>query len=356
MHCSSNSLLPCSNTVSRSKTRSGFTLIELLVVIAIIAILVALLLPAVQQAREAARRSSCKNNLKQLGLALHNYHDQYNTFPPRHTTAAADGSGRYHTWMTMILPYVEQSALYDNYDFSARMEDQRGDGGIGEMISTFICPSDSPAGGPDAIHKEYGMAPTSYSANAGYNWNAEHASKGGDDAGSVSSWHVGLFPSDSHMGMRDITDGTSNTIAVAETTLPGIDGGAYSGGMGDGERLSGNNTQTRFWGYGFGWKNWGPRSWPALPGQASSVASYPFPDFCIGSTYCLDQTIGYASPPIYYFCGGINSRYVCSGSSHTGGEQVLFADGSVRFLNENMHYGTWLNLNGIKDGNVTGEF
>ena len=103
-----------------SKFRRGFTLIELLVVIAIIAVLIALLLPAVQQAREAARRSQCKNNLKQIGLALHNYHDAHNTFPPTQIFTfypgapnTAGGSPRNHTWIAMILPFMDQQALFE---------------------------------------------------------------------------------------------------------------------------------------------------------------------------------------------------------------------------------------------------
>lgn len=103
---------------SRPTRNAGFTLIELLVVIAIIAILIALLLPAVQQAREAARRTQCKNNLKQLGLALHNYHDTHSVFPPgllgRCTTPDLNASG-----LVMLLPYIEQNNLYSQFNFSA---------------------------------------------------------------------------------------------------------------------------------------------------------------------------------------------------------------------------------------------
>ena len=114
----------CEHNQNRSR---GFTLIELLVVIAIIAILVALLLPAVQQAREAARRSSCKNNLKQLGLALHNYHDSHNVFPPATINAGLQNCQNHipgggpilnHTCYQMLLPYLEQGPLYDRYNFS----------------------------------------------------------------------------------------------------------------------------------------------------------------------------------------------------------------------------------------------
>src|SRR5947208_1793995 len=101
------------------RARHGFTLIELLVVVAIVAILIALLLPAVQQAREAARRSTCKNNLHQIGLALHNYQSTFNVFPPGvlGSTGTSSTTNLLHTWPTFILPFVEQQTLYSSYNF-----------------------------------------------------------------------------------------------------------------------------------------------------------------------------------------------------------------------------------------------
>src|SRR6056297_544562 len=131
--------------VRSGRRRAGFTLIELLVVIAIIAILVALLLPAVQQAREAARRSSCKNNLKQLGLALHNYHDTHGMFPINWGTGY-DGttnptSSVQFSWMTYILPYIEESALYDTINFNEALDDPNNNAAASTVIDTYLCPS-----------------------------------------------------------------------------------------------------------------------------------------------------------------------------------------------------------------------
>jgi len=125
--------------------RKAFTLIELLVVIAIIAILVALLLPAVQQAREAARRSSCKNNLKQIGLALHNYHDVHNVYPLNNDSTRKGGNTA-TSWVTMSLPYMEQAPLYDRVDFTTQSGHYGLDNASAKIvrvqpIDTLMCPS-----------------------------------------------------------------------------------------------------------------------------------------------------------------------------------------------------------------------
>src|SRR6056297_2202060 len=136
--------------VRSGRKRKGFTLIELLVVIAIIAILVALLLPAVQQAREAARRSSCKNNLKQLGIALHNYHDTHTVMPAGITACISNTTYRDTCWegwsgLAMLLPYIEESAIYDNLDFNRYWNSTAGNNNrqfTNSLIDTFNCPSD----------------------------------------------------------------------------------------------------------------------------------------------------------------------------------------------------------------------
>jgi prepilin-type N-terminal cleavage/methylation domain-containing protein len=139
-------------TVQNRATRSGFTLIELLVVIAIIAVLIALLLPAVQQAREAARRSQCKNNLKQLGLAMHNYHDTFGAFPPGWIAATrgvgpdVNGGLNGFGWGAMILPMMEQAPVYNQFRFELSINDTTGTPSnrslIATSLPTFRCPSD----------------------------------------------------------------------------------------------------------------------------------------------------------------------------------------------------------------------
>jgi prepilin-type N-terminal cleavage/methylation domain-containing protein len=190
----------------RRRRHSGFTLIELLVVIAIIAILVALLLPAVQQAREAARRTQCKNNLKQLGLALHNYHDAYKMFPAGHMESGWDGPSYRHqfSWLTYMLPYIDQSNVYSLIDFSqidlstsAHQNPVFMPAGTVD-VATFICPSD-----PTGRNNEE-WAPTNYLGNQGTL--CQSRNKEGN----------GVFGHNSWIRIRDITDGTSQTIAAAE--------------------------------------------------------------------------------------------------------------------------------------------
>lgn len=123
--------------------RRGFTLVELLVVIAIIGVLVALLLPAVQAARESARRTQCGNNLKQLGLAVHNYHDSFNYFPPGGVSyGACCATPTYQTWSLAILPHMEQKPLYDRYDFNLPNEDPVNHAVVQTFLKSQICPSD----------------------------------------------------------------------------------------------------------------------------------------------------------------------------------------------------------------------
>ena len=150
------------------KRRGGFTLIELLVVIAIIAILVALLLPAVQQAREAARRTSCKNTLKQFALALHNYHDQHRVFPPGQIaayTAWNNRPGSGFSWGAMLLPYLEQNGIYDSLNFNVRVSDTPNDPFTGMSFGMLKCPSDERP--PAQNFDNAPMATTSYYGKIG---------------------------------------------------------------------------------------------------------------------------------------------------------------------------------------------
>lgn len=204
----------------RHSTRSsGFTLVELLVVIAIIGILIALLLPAVQAAREAARRSQCTNNLKQIGLAMHNHHDTYQNLPPGFTYRDGNGKPNYG-WAVYILPYIEMGNLYDELNPSnVHLKDRYKSGASAtdkQLLQTSIegyhCPSD--IGGDLATSVKFGnsnhfrVALSNYVACAGYGGKPVKA----DDSG-------GMFYGNSDMRFADCTDGTSQTIMVGERSF-----------------------------------------------------------------------------------------------------------------------------------------
>jgi prepilin-type N-terminal cleavage/methylation domain-containing protein len=231
---------PFSERKHKGARRVGFTLIELLVVIAIIAVLIALLLPAVQQAREAARRSQCKNNLKQLALALHNYHDTANGLPfgtacdsPGVYPDNPDGSGTYNpmarapgwNWATMILPYMDQAPVYSGLNFSLKMSDPVNRTLVGSVVPSFRCPSTSsdepkhhPVGGAFAIAP--GIALSNYAANGG----AWERSPNGEirivwQPSQNPRIRNGAFASDSHFNFSSFIDGTSNTFLLGETRI-----------------------------------------------------------------------------------------------------------------------------------------
>jgi len=276
----------------------GFTLIELLVVIAIIAILIALLLPAVQQAREAARRSSCKNNLKQIGLALHNYHDTFRTFPPGSFKTRQDT-----TFLVMILPYLDQAPLYSSFNF---------DVGYDEGVNTallqthvpppYLCPSSNYTKWSDwtVSHYNGSMGPkgTNPQTATAYSIDTSVTSHGGYAT-------QGILGNNTITRMRDITDGTSNTFIVGE--------------------LSHNDylDSTRSWGRGC--EHW-------------------------GSCGCL-RNVRYGINLHSYTTGDYND--VSFSSQHVGGCHLLFSDGAVRFASENVDLGVYLSAASRNGGETT---
>jgi prepilin-type N-terminal cleavage/methylation domain-containing protein/prepilin-type processing-associated H-X9-DG protein len=226
-------------TTNRRSDTSAFTLVELLVVIAIIGILIALLLPAVQAARAAARRTECKNNLKQIGLALHNHHDAVGYLPMTQTgsgpaSGATDCGPGYYSWVSRILPYLEEQALYDSIDFSVNMSDACASGAplsdshpnavaAATPIGVLRCPSDDGAESNALVMGSANPASDSYAANAGWptrasGFDGERPTPGKynglislENPGADVPWHP-------RSGIRfgDVTDGLSHTAAVAE--------------------------------------------------------------------------------------------------------------------------------------------
>ncbi|QDU50026.1 DUF1559 domain-containing protein [Gimesia panareensis] len=332
--------------------RRGFTLIELLVVIAIIAILVALLLPAVQQAREAARRSTCKNNLKQLGLALHNYHDAFTVFP--YSTENPGGSGltpvTNHTGYIMLLPYIDQAPLYNKFILTAASGNYLGSGNCGtsgsgtlsgsaanqqnninlgsNIINLFLCPSDpgSPTRVSNCVSRSGGgngttLSPQPNSAKTSYGFSVTNTNNAGLWS-KESSTTKAMFGTNSNCKVRDITDGTSNSIAMVETTL----------------ELWVSAHEPVTW-VGPGWSKFGV----TLQNSKAGINEWR----CCTWDNFTSTTTGRI---------GRNGSGGFPGSSHTGGIHVLMADGAVRFISENINYSTRVNLARISDGNILGEF
>ncbi len=193
---------------ARSFTRRGFTLIELLVVIAIIAILMALLLPAVQQAREAARRTSCRNNLRQFAVAFHNYHDTHQCFPPGYVfKPGLQGNAAGAGWGAMLLPFLEQSTTFNQLDFSEPVYSPVNATTRMIHLPVFLCPSDTVSG---TGFVEMGSSAERY-AMASY-----VRSFGPPDLDATQEKRDGLFSRNSKSRIADITDGTSSTLMLGE--------------------------------------------------------------------------------------------------------------------------------------------
>ena len=332
-----------------SKMR-GFTLIELLVVIAIIAILIALLLPAVQQAREAARRTQCKNNLKQLGLALHNYHDTFNTFPPAHirTQSAVPANGALTGWRgfslhAMLLPYIEQAPLYASIDFNTYFDATAGNNTARRIpLAAFLCPSDTPF--PASVERGNNSYPGCMGPSLG-----QYVTPVG--------LRDGVFNFDVNVKMRDIQDGTSNTIAFGEHLIGDNNNATYRpGDVVRGITWSGTNltkpTAAELTTYG-----------TACDGGKANHHSHGGREWAIGMpAQTLFNTF---APPNWKFptcqpcvgCGWMDSQGAFPARSrHTGGVQVTLADGSSRFVSENVDLATWQNLGSTRGGEVLGEY
>jgi prepilin-type N-terminal cleavage/methylation domain-containing protein/prepilin-type processing-associated H-X9-DG protein len=306
--------------------RNGFTLIELLVVIAIIAVLIGLLLPAIQKVRAAAARIQCENNLKQIGIALHSFHNDYDRFPPgleipigtgqdgsmdRAECPKCDqppGPGQFGNWLMMILPYMEQTSLYqqcgtqsNNFtvDYKAYTSGPNSTGA--SVVKSYICPADY-APKPTVQYLQYYFGVNSYFGNAG------------SFAGPVSEGPPsldGVLYHNSSVKILAITDGTSNTFLAGERYS--FDRNVQDSDLSD-------------------WRGWAWTDWNSSG------------DVLGDTTWGMNYT--------YAQIANVNERKQVFGSGHTGGANFLLCDGSVHFVTDGISIVTYVRLSVRNDGKV----
>jgi prepilin-type N-terminal cleavage/methylation domain-containing protein len=341
--------VPCGVSIMSRHRTLGFTLVELLVVIAIIGVLVALLLPAVQSAREASRRSKCTNNSKQLGLALHNYHDVFGVFPINYSQSAqgpngpggnsGDNGSRQCSWMALILPYIEQSSLYNSINWNLGMKDAGGaptsNVAIAQtVVPVFRCPSDpsgSVGGGrygtrewlgrwPDATFGQFGGTNYKGCVGSDWNWGVFANPMGGTPQGLDGG--NGIFVRDENVRnanpkdmrrMSQVTDGLSNTFAIGEA-LPEL-------------------CSHTFW-----------------YGMNASLATSAIPlNYSVGVFRSTNSRQNYfGSQTLFAPFWDWNNNYSFA-SQHPGGGMFTLGDGSTRFISENINLQTYRAL-GTMDG------
>ncbi len=341
------------------KVRSGFTLVELLVVIAIIGILIALLLPAVQAAREAARRSQCTNNLKQLALALHNYHDSFKSFPSgwiKTPTSNAGNDQNMWGWTALILPFVEQQPLHDQIKPGTNQFESLANalwvangsgtslGVLSQPVAAFRCPSDvGPVSNqnrdrfPFSAGAGSGRVATSNYIAATASWRIESNNNNAPNCNPSINQRWGIFQQNGDTKFRDITDGTSNVIALGERRWR--------------KKMDNGNIYT------IGAANlFGVRRANTNPHRADQVGcGCPKINLDVWASR-TDADEGFSS-------------------EHPGGAQFALADGSVRFISETIQFDadgtgtacaddlalcdvdtTWERLISMQDGEPVGEF
>jgi prepilin-type N-terminal cleavage/methylation domain-containing protein/prepilin-type processing-associated H-X9-DG protein len=318
----------------------GFTLIELLVVIAIIAVLIALLLPAVQAARAAAQRIQCTNNLKQLGLAMHNYHDTFNAFTIglmgfRSPTAAANGNPAVYlpagtlatnarrTWAWLILPYVEQTTLANAINYSRPFNDHSQDTAVRIIPATFLCPSDPNMGFVDV--GSYPVRKVNYMANWGNTQYFQDSSNNPFTGPFIPGESVPFlgapFGIDKSYGVQTITDGTSNTLLMSEVKV-GLPDGTKQDHRGD--VFNDDFNGCMFNGY--------------------TPPNTTFTDYASGGCQYPYST----NPP----CVSKTPTFNAARSYHAGGVNALMADGSVKFFKDSISVLVWRGLSTTRGGEV----
>jgi len=304
--------------MSRTRIRSGFTLIELLVVIAIIAILIGLLLPAVQKVREAAARMKCQNHLKQVGLAVHNYHDTLQAFPPGQLNLWGQntvGNGNIREcWMQQVLSHMEQDNLYRQIQTFRATTLTCFIPGADNKIATLICPSD-PSGG-----KNVTVPGNAQGFHGNYVLCAGSTIYGNNGGGANMN---GVAYPLSAVKITDISDGTTNTLLGSEVLVV-PDTGTHD--------LRGRYHNT--------WEG------------NNLFSTLNVPNTTVGdrSQYCNNNRFAPCQS------NGSDNLIQSARSMHTGGVNVLLADGSVRFVSNTINATTWTNLGSRTGGEVISNF
>jgi prepilin-type N-terminal cleavage/methylation domain-containing protein/prepilin-type processing-associated H-X9-DG protein len=357
-------LIPSSPKEKPMKTydRRGFTLIELLVVIAIIAVLIALLLPAVQAAREAARRSQCVNNLKQIGLAMHNYHTGTNTFPLGASYQAFNFPNQMTRWanwsaVALMLPYLEQNPLYTAINFNYTPEW----GGTQAypinstvyttVIASFLCPSDGNANKQNGFFNSY--AGSIGTTNIGYPFD--------DNNPSFYCKSTGAFAYQNCYSVANFTDGTSNTIAFSEW-LVNDPGNAPKMGKATGQAGSTANRVYDVEAIAFSavQSDWTQCNSKFM--SAGGAGNGPGSTWATGAMgYTLFNTVVPPNGGSYVKWSACrmdccvqaqHADYVNASSNHSGGVNALFADGSVKFIKNSISVQTWWAVGTKANGEV----
>jgi prepilin-type N-terminal cleavage/methylation domain-containing protein len=321
----------CKTSFGPSHSRRAFTLIELLVVIAIIGILIGLLLPAVQKVREAANRMKCQNNIKQIGLAIHNYAGANDSFPKGCQNSTINFGSPRLSWFPYLLPFLEQDAVYRNFDFAAgggaptfgTVNSATSTSPTAVVINTFLCPSDS---GPTQ-----GSYPWGYFSLGNYVPFFGGLDLGGTNPAVLSSGQRAAFGLNWGARIADIQDGTSNTMIFSEYLRST---GTISGGFGQDQRgmlwqsdePGGGHIYTRF-----------------TPNTTNPDVFYP-------SWWCVDRPES-GQPCVTGSTDG-SDHTAAARSHHVGGVNVGMGDGSVRFVNQNVDLNVWRPMATIAGGEV----